>query len=170
MKPSPPTASRQIGDGLDRAIREAAGEGRRPAPATVDAETPKGRVSVSVEDADRLGVLAGPVNAKRADGGTGSVGAQARELARRVNYLQEPLAVVETEDRRGRAVVRSAAPRPAPDGGREYNEAVLTGGDSVTIRRYRAEPGARRKTVPSNLSREALGRLADDLVDILAGD
>jgi hypothetical protein len=168
MKPTPPPASRQLEEALDGKVREAsAGTGPSP-PCAIEAATAAGSVSVQVEDADRLGILAGPVTARRA-AGTGSVAAQAREAARRLNYLQEPLTVVESEGKRARAILRSETPRQA-GGGREYNEAVLQGGDSITIRRYRAESGSRRKAIPSNLSRETLGRLADDLIDILQKD
>ena len=92
-------------------------------------------------------------------GSPASVPAQAAETVRRINYLQEPFAVVETEDRRGRGILRSAMPRQV-QGGREYNEAVLEGGESITVRRYRAETGSRRRQVPSNLSRETLAGAA----------
>ena len=166
MKTTDPKPSTWITEALDAKIRQASGS-RRSFAGTVEAVTPAGRVTVVVEDADRLGVLAGPVTATRPEGSPANVPAQAAEAVRRLTYLQEPLAVIESEDRRGRAILRSAAPRPADGGGREYNEAILDGGGSVSIRRYRAESGSRRKSVPSNLSRDTLGRLSDDLVDIL---
>lgn len=166
MKANDPKPSQTIGEALDEKVRQASGTGRSFS-GTVEAHTRGGKVSVVVEDADRLGVLAGPVTATRPDGSPANVPEQAAEAVRRLTYLQEPLAVIESEDRRGRAILRSAAPRPAQAGGREYNEAILDGGGSISIRRYRAESGSRRKAVPANLSRDTLGRLTDDLVDIL---
>ena len=165
MKASDTKPSTKIGEALDEKIRQA--PAGRPFSGTVEAATPSGKVSVVVEDADRLGVLAGPITATRPEGSPANVPAQAAEAVRRLTYLQEPLAVIESEDRRGRAIVRSAAPRTTSSGGREYNEAILDGGGSISIRRFRAESGSRRKAVPSNLSRDTLGRLTDDLVDIL---
>lgn len=163
------TASEQIQETLAQRARESTSQRRAPGATIIEADTPIGHVSASIEDSDRLGVLAGPVTARRTDGKTGSVGAQAREAVRRLNYLQEPLTIVETEEARGRAIVRSEAPRSTRRG-REYNEAVLQNGDAISIRRYRAEGGSRRKAVPSNLSRETLGRLADDLLEIVGKD
>jgi len=166
MIPSDEKPSQKIADTLDEKVRQASSSGRSFA-GTIEATSPSGKISVGIEDADRLGVLVGPITASRPEGSPANVGAQAAEAVRRLNYLQEPLAVIESEDRRGRAILRSAAPRTTSSGGREYNEAILDGGDSISIRRYRSEPGARRKGVPTNLSRETLGRLADDLSDIL---
>src|SRR5712691_5950305 len=154
MKTADQKASDQINQALADKIRQASAEGRSVGKTVVEAVTPSGRVSVVVEDADRLGVLAGQVNARNDGGSAASVPAQAREAVRRLNYLQEPLAIIETEDRKGgRAILRSAAPRPTGSGG-EYNEAVVDGGRSISIRRFRTETGSRRRTVPSNLSRE----------------
>ena len=166
MRSTDEKPSGKIAETLNEKVRQAASSGRAFS-GTIEATTPSGKVSIGIEDADRLGVLAGPITMTRPEGSPANVPAQASEAVRRLNYLQEPLAVIESEDRRGRAILRSAAPRQTQSGGREYNEAVLDGGGSISIRRYRAEPGARRKGVPTNLSRETLGRLADDLSDIL---
>jgi len=151
---------------LDENLREAAREGRPVGKFTVEATSPSGRVSVTAEDADRLGILVGSVDARAAGGRPQDIPAQAEKARRRLNYLQEPLAVVETDARRGRGILRSDEPREV-EKGREYNEAVLEGGDSISIHRYRVEPGLRRRPVPSNLSRDTLRRLVDDLTDIL---
>ena len=164
---TPMKASDQINQALAEKIKAASVDGRCVGKTSVDASTSDGRVSVGIDDADRLGVLAGPISAQRPGGARpAAVKAQAEEAVRKIGYLQEPLTIVETEARRGRAILRSAEPRQTGTG-REYNEAVLDGGDSISIRRYRADQGSRRRSVPSNLSRETLGRLADDLTDIL---
>lgn len=168
MKDPNPKVSDQLNQALADKIRQAGG--RSVGKTVVEASSPKGSVSVVVEDADRLGVLTGPITAQREGGGKpGGVPAQAAEAVRRLNYLQEPLAVIESEDRRARAILRSEAPRPT-NGGREYNEAVLDGDGSISIRRFRTDSAGRRRATPSNLSRETLGRLADDLLDILDED
>jgi hypothetical protein len=154
---------------LDEKLREAAREGRPLGKLTIEATSPSGSVSVTAEDADRLGVLVDSVNARAAGGRPQDVPAQAGKAGRKLNYLQEPLAVVETDARRGRGILRSAEPREV-EKGREYNEAVLEGGDSISIHRYRVEPGSRRRPVPSNISRDTLRRLVDDLTDILEPD
>lgn len=168
MKDQSSKISDQLNQALADKIRQASG--RSVGKTVVEASTTEGRVTVVVEDADRLGVLAGPITAQRQGGGRpASVPTQATEAVRRLNYLQEPLAVIESEDRRARAILRSAVPRQT-GGGREYNEAILDGDGSISIRRFRADSGGRRRATPSNLSRETLGRLADDLLDILDKD
>jgi hypothetical protein len=166
MKPTGQKPSDQINEALAEKIRAARADGRSVGKTSVEAATPSGKVTVVVEDADRLGVLAGPVTARKEDGRPSSVKSQAQETTRKITYLQEPLAIIETEEQRGRAILRSAEPRQT-GGAREYNEAILEGGDSISIHRYRSEPGKRRRAIPSNLSRETLGRLADDLPEIL---
>jgi hypothetical protein len=166
MDPRAQKPSSQIDKALDGKIRDAAREGRSVGKTTIEAQTGSGRTTVVVDDADKYGVLAGPVSSETPGGKPSAVPAQAAEAVKKINYLQEPLAVIETEDRRGRGILRSATPRQV-EGGREYNEAILDGGGSITIRRFRAESGSRRRQVPSNLSRETLGRLVDDLGEIL---
>lgn len=157
--------SAQIDAALDAAVGEAGAAGRPVGGMTVEADLPDGRSRVVVEDAERLGVLASSVEVERAGGAASSVTEQANEVARRLIYLSEPMAVIETDAKRGRGVVRSSSLRPSAEGP-EYNEAILEGGGSIRIRRYRVE-GRSRRRVASNLSRETLGRLVDDLDAIL---
>jgi hypothetical protein len=129
-------------------------------------------VEMDVSDADRLGLLSTETRAVRKGGSEESDPAaltrQANEMARRVTYLQEPLAVIEMDGRRGRAVLRSASPRTEGSSIR-YTEAVFENGRSATVRRYRTERGTRtRRAEPSNLSTETAARLAGDLLDIFA--
>src|SRR2546430_1056461 len=124
MAANDPRPSAQIDATLDAKLGEAAREGRPLGRTTVEAETPSGSVTIVVEEAERLGVLAGSIGANRAGGVPADIPAQAEDLVRRLNYLQEPLAVIESEARRARTILRSAAPRKV-EGGREYNEAVL---------------------------------------------
>ena len=166
MAPKNTSPSRQIDKILDAKVRGADRGGRPLGRTTVAVRTPSGTATVVVDDADRLGVQASSVGLQQAGGSPSDVSRQAQEAVRRLTYLQEPLAVIETDAHRGRSILRSSTPRKT-DGGPEYNEAVLDGGESITIKRFRAEPGARRRQVPSNLSRDTLRRIVDDLGDIL---
>ena len=126
-------------------------------------------VEMDVSDADRLGLLSTETRAVR-KGVEGADPAaltrQANEIARRVTYLQEPLALIELDGRRGRAVLRSATPRTEGTTIR-YTEAVLENGRTATVRRFRTDRGSRaRKQEPANLSIETASRLAGDLLDI----
>ena len=136
-----------------------------------------GRDSVDVEmevaDADRLGLLCNETRVSRRGGqeGPGDADAlvqQAGEMIRRVTYLQESLALIELDRSRGRAILRSANPRVDGDS-IHYYEAVLEGGRSANLRRYRYDRGGHgRRAEPANLSTETASRLAGDLLDLFA--
>src|SRR3989442_15749449 len=99
MAANDPKPSAQIDAILDGKLREAAREGRPLPRTTVEAKTPSGSVTVVVEEADRLGVLAGSVGAQRRGGSPSHVPAQAEDAVRRLNYLRGPLAATQSETR-----------------------------------------------------------------------
>src|SRR5213593_3992839 len=98
MDTNDPKPSTQINGILDGKLREASRESRPFGRTTIEATVPSGKVTVIVEDAERFGVMAGSVGAERQGGKPGDVPAQAEDAVRRLNYLQEPLAIIETDD------------------------------------------------------------------------
>ena len=85
-------------------------------------------------------------------------------LAARVTYLMEPLAVLEADPVAGEVLLRSQAPTPR-GGERAFYELRLSGRGAARLDRVTFdEPTRRRRPAPCQLTREALERLADDLV------
>ncbi|HEU5086388.1 MAG TPA: hypothetical protein VFT99_03045, partial [Roseiflexaceae bacterium] len=93
-------------------------------------------------------------------------------VMQRLNYLEEPLAVWELDQRESLAQLRSSPPQR--DGERvEYWEVTLHAGDrpSAQIGRYRWEPGMpEREALPYPATFGLLGRLADSLAGALSED
>ena len=93
-----------------------------------------------------------------------TVKAWAGRAARRVTGLLEPLKVVEVDEPRNEALLRS---REAARRGDElfYYEVLLRGTSEAQLRRYRAaaEPGSRREQIAFPLTHEAVAKLVGDL-------
>jgi len=84
-------------------------------------------------------------------------------LASRVTYLMEPLKVFEVDAGGGEVQVRSQSPTTRAEQ-RGYYEVRLFKQGSLRIERYAFDETTRqRRTVPCQLTREVLERLADDL-------
>lgn len=89
-----------------------------------------------------------------------------QRLAARLTYLLESLRPLEVDEEAGEVMMRSEQPQHLPNG-REYYELMLaaSGQDSVTLRRYRSTRGTPgRDVVDMTLTRDVVGRLADDLI------
>ncbi len=85
-------------------------------------------------------------------------------LAARLTYLMEPLVVIEVDAEGGEAELRSKSPTTR-DEVRAYYEVRLRREGTLHLRRVAYDPAdRRRKAVACQLTREALERLADDLV------
>jgi hypothetical protein len=83
----------------------------------------------------------------------------AGDLAERVNYLLEPLAVIEKDERR--AMLRSKLPPGGRDDGDYYEMWVER--DGLSVERYHGETGQRRESRPVTLTWEQADRLARDV-------
>jgi hypothetical protein len=86
-------------------------------------------------------------------------------VSRRVTGLLEPLKVLEVDDRRGEALLRSGEPtRKGP--AVRYYEVLLKGTTEAVLRRYHGSPQGdkRREQVAFPLTHEALAKVAGDLV------
>jgi hypothetical protein len=106
-----------------------------------------------------VGIQAGALRFKNQDAAPRDAGATAGNLAERINYLLEPLAVVE-KDRR-RAMLRSQIPADGRGDGDYYEMWVER--DGLSVERYHGEPGRRREPRPVSLTWEQADRLARDV-------
>lgn len=98
-----------------------------------------------------------------ADASVDRVREVAQRLTRRVTYLLEPLTPVEID--RELAVVQMRSVDPPRDGeGSTYYELLVKRGGSLSLRRYRKPRGSLREPIDATVTREVLGRLADDFL------
>ena len=84
-------------------------------------------------------------------------------LTARLTYLLEPIGVVEADSDRCSVQLRSSPPQKGDDGTSYYELMIRRGGD-ITLSRYTKQPGQLRQIVPAQVTREVLGRLADDFI------
>jgi hypothetical protein len=87
--------------------------------------------------------------------------AASAELAKRVNYLLEPIAPIEL-DAQGCTVQMRSNPPQKDDNGRRYYELLIRRGGSIVLCRYEKQPGQPRTRVPAVLTHEVIGRLIND--------
>jgi len=86
---------------------------------------------------------------------------RAEAIARRVSGLLEPLRLIEVDEGRGVAQLRSDAPA-VRDAARRYYELLRRADGATDLARYEALDGP-RQAVPFTLTHEALAKLVRDL-------
>jgi hypothetical protein len=86
-----------------------------------------------------------------------------QSLTAKLTYLLEPIGIVEADADRCSVQLRSNPPQKGEDGTSYYELMVRRGGD-ITLSRYSKQPGQLRRIVPAQVTREVLGRLADDFI------
>src|SRR6476620_9741949 len=84
-------------------------------------------------------------------------------LISRLTYLLEPIGIVEADADRCSVQLRSNPPKKGEDETSYYELMVRRGGD-ITLSRYSKKTGQLRQIVPAHVTREVLGRLADDFL------
>ncbi len=89
-----------------------------------------------------------------------------QSLIARLTYLLEPIGLVEADADRCSVQLRSSPPQKGDDGTSYYELMVRKGGD-VTLSRYSKKPGQLRQIIPAHVTREVLGRLADDFIAVV---
>jgi hypothetical protein len=87
--------------------------------------------------------------------------AASADLAKRVNYLLEPIAPIEL-DADGCSVQMRSNPPHKDDNGRRYYELLIRRGGTIALCRYEKQPGQPRTRIPAVLTHEVIGRLVDD--------
>ena len=89
---------------------------------------------------------------------------KAADLAQRITGLLEKLSVIEIDDDRGEALLRSNSP-VVNDEQRLYYELIAQRQGTTTLNRYQGSMlRSNRKEVPFILTREAMAKLITDLV------
>ena len=124
-------------------------------------------VEVQADRCDELGCRVWEMTLRRtgkSDAQSADLQAWADRAAKQVTGLIEPLCVVEVDQHRHEALLRSRTPTWR---GQivSYFEILLRGTKSATLRRFRAyqEPGHRREQIAFPLTHEALTKVVTDL-------
>jgi hypothetical protein len=123
-------------------------------------------VHVTADRQDELSCSAWELVLQRTRDEAGSprrVGDWAKATATSVTSLLEALCVVEVDERRDEALLRSKEPTKRQES-LYYYELLLKGTRQGTVRRFRAShEGERREQVPFTLTHEAIAKLAADI-------
>lgn len=85
------------------------------------------------------------------------------KLADRLNYLMEPVGVLEADEESCTVQMRSRAPRENEQG-RSYYELLARRGGEILLQRYRKAEGRPRQVTPASLTREVFVHLCEDIV------
>ena len=126
------------------------------------------RLGVNLADWDRLGCLLERLEMKPIRGCRLEIDPEC--AADTITYLGEELAVIEKEEARGRAVLRSVHPR-REEGRISFFELVLDRAKGMSLARYVYDRSrGERFTVPASMSRETLERLLQDLIALGSGE
>ncbi len=121
-------------------------------------------VRLVIDRKETLGCLLWELGVCRAEVKDGEPAAWAARVAARATGLLEPLAVLEIDQERRQALLRSAAPAVKPNGPQFY-EMLLDGVQSAHLCRWQGStaPASKRTQIPFGVTFEALAKLIVDL-------
>jgi len=120
-------------------------------------------VSLTAEKVDTLACQLREVRVTRTNAPEGPLQERAAALAARVTGLLEPLRLLEVDDERGAALLRSESPAKHGTDLRYY-EVTLKRDGSASVTRYQSSRGAsKRQQTPFALTHEGLTKLVRDL-------
>jgi hypothetical protein len=140
-------------------------------PRWIEAEADNARIAVQLSSRGTLGLAFDLIDFDRYDRDeltTDQLRAWGNTLAARVNYLMEPLIVLEVDAEAGEAELRSKTPTPKGDR-RSFYQIRLEAQGSLHLERIAFDETTRaRQIVPFQMTLEVLERLTDDLVASLA--
>lgn len=145
---------------LDRLIQQHGG-----GPCQLAVTTTAGELTAHLESIDQLACsfTSLQLQADRLASATvDQLTAVANDLSARLSYLLEAISPVEIDRDRCIVQLRSSPPEQG-DQGTSYYELVVRQG-AIELCRYQKSPGDARQAVPAAVTREVLGRLADDFV------
>ena len=124
-------------------------------------------VSIDAERNDSVGSLVSEMTLTRSTVDVGPIVVRpwAERVANCVTGLVEPLKVIEVDDERNEAILRSTTPSKRGSLAQFY-EVQLSGVGVATVKRFKADTaaGTRREQVSFALTHEVIAKLADDLV------
>jgi len=139
--------------------------GKWPAGQGGEFRTAEGNLEVRVKmsETDRPGCLLETLELKNA---SGSFCLDPIRVEKEVNYLGEPLKIVELKKFQGRAILRSFPPR-TENGTVSFFEMVIDRTDGLSLERLAYNRNLRtRSQTPALLTRDTLERLLADLVSL----
>jgi hypothetical protein len=155
------TLSRKIADALDESTRALT------PPCTISAEAGPHRLSIELTALDAVGLAFDTLHfttSIRPEWTTEALKSWADNLATRVNYLMEPLRVVEIDTAEGEVQMRSQTPTPRAEQ-KGFYEARLSRDGQLRLSRLVFDDSSRRRRASScQMTREVVERLADDIV------
>jgi hypothetical protein len=124
-------------------------------------------ISLAVEKTDELSCQLHEVVCERATNLATDLKSWSNSLAKRMTGLMEPLKVIEIDEHRGEAILRSDEPTTRGDR-KAHFEVRLLGTRRATLVRFAAEvePTARRQQISFTLTRESIGKLVDDVAGV----
>jgi len=129
-------------------------------PRVIEATAGNVRVRAEVVDVDRLGVV---VERLRVEAGLGDTIRRAQRVEATLRPAGQRLQAVEVDERLGGGVLRTSADHMM--GGRFYQVDLDTEGAELT--RHKKNENGRRTRERFTLTREHLGKLVDDLSEVL---
>lgn len=137
-------------------------------PRTLHVEQDRWTLTVDLESADALSCAFTQLRLTAPQSGGTTAERRAERICRRLNYLLEPLELIETDPETDRSLVRSNPPQ-RDQSARTYYEATVDPRGAVTLHRFRrTRDEARRTAVPCRLTKEATTKLIDDLVESMS--
>jgi hypothetical protein len=123
-----------------------------------------------IEAADTFGCALSQLSWSLVKGGTcqpAHLRAMCDRIVNKVTYLLEPLRVFEIDEEQQQAQLRSREPSPH-DEGKAYFEFRLGRQGSIVLQRFMGQTGQPRRPILASLTNEVLGKVLDDVAEILA--
>jgi len=152
------------GDRLLESLKTKAPKGSTRVHYPVDIVDSQVEIHADICEVDRFGCQIESLHLHRLGVPDENLSTRAHQLTEHATYLFENLNLVECEPERERAVVRSATVQNA-EGSVGYYEADMHGDEVDFARFVRNRRGHRRERIPFILTKEAMARLVDDLVE-----
>jgi hypothetical protein len=131
----------------------------------VCADTPQGRLECEVLSVDGIGCSIASVALKTdalADHSVDQLKEVSQRLAKKINYLLEPISPIEIDSEGATVQMRSNPPHQDDDGTKYYE--LLVRRDGLLLSRYSRLKVAQRQPVAAHLTREVLLRVCGDFV------
>jgi len=133
---------------------------------TLAVDVPAGRLTAEILAVDAIGCSTSAVTfatPQLAKATVHELKKVSDDLSHRLNYLLEPISLIEADAELATVQMRSNPPQKDDDGTRYYELLVRRGGE-LSLVRYQKLPGQPRQPVPAHLTREVFVKLAGDLV------
>lgn len=137
-----------------------------PGPFTLDESVSNGRITATIQAADRLACAFESLQLETpslAGKSIDELKQLSNNLCAKVSYLLEPIALIESDADTCTTQLRSNPPAQEDDQ-TFYYEILVRRGGTIALCRYQKQPGDVRQVVPANLTHEVFARVAEDFV------